>query len=164
MATSVTVVHRRAALRADPILRSRLFANSRIKVIWNSIVVAFLGDEASGLTGLLLERNDGLRSDLPVAGAFVAIGHDPATALSAGQLALDPAGYILTGPNSTAASVPGVFTAGDVQDAVFRQAVTAAGSGCMAALEAERWLDSNSLPVGGLIGGLAACRSGVASR
>lgn len=76
---------------ADPILQGRLFANSRIKVIWNSIVVAFLGDEASGLTGLLLERNDGLRSDLPVGGAFVAIAHDPAIALFAGQLALDPA-------------------------------------------------------------------------
>jgi thioredoxin reductase (NADPH) len=129
-ATSVTVIHRRDELRASKIMQDRAFAHDKIDFRWNSLVEDILGDGA--VTGDV--------SELEVAGVFVAIGHDPTTKLFAGQLELDEDGYIVTAPDSTRTSVEGVFAAGDVQDHVYRQAITAAGSGCMAAIEAERWL------------------------
>jgi len=138
-ATEVTVVHRRDQFRAERIGQDRLFANPKITVVWNSIVDEILG--ADGVSGVRV-RNllNGATSDLAVDGVFVAIGHDPVTALFRGQLTMDKEGYIVTRPDSTATSVPGVFAAGDVKDKVFRQAVTAAGMGCMAALEADKFL------------------------
>jgi thioredoxin reductase (NADPH) len=114
----------------------------RISVIWNSIVEDILsGGSAEAVTGVCLSDTvTGTKSIIPVDGVFVAIGHSPSTDLFNGQLELDDDGYIQTAPNSTVTSIPGVFAAGDVQDKIFRQAVTAAGSGCMAALEAEKWL------------------------
>ncbi|MBV8614997.1 MAG: FAD-dependent oxidoreductase, partial [Acetobacteraceae bacterium] len=138
----VTLVHRRDALRAEKILQARLFANPKIRVVWDSVVEEVLGGgQPETVTGVRLRnvRTDAV-SDLAADGLFVAIGHIPNTAVFAGQVAADAEGYILTEPGSTRTSVPGVFAAGDVQDKVFRQAVTAAGTGCMAALEAERWL------------------------
>ena len=141
-ATRVTLVHRRDALRAEKILQQRLFANQRIEVVWNTVVDEVLGTEnPKEVTGIRL-RNvaSGEMSERAVAGMFVAIGHDPATALFRGQVDMDTDGYIRTAPDSTVTSVPGVFAAGDVQDKIYRQAVTAAGSGCMAALEAEKFI------------------------
>jgi thioredoxin reductase (NADPH) len=141
-AERVTLVHRRDALRAEKILQARLFANPKIAVVWDSVVEEVLGGgQPETVTGVRLRnvRTDAL-SDLAADGLFVAIGHIPNTAIFAGQVATDAEGYVLTEPGSTRTSVPGVFAAGDVQDKVFRQAVTAAGTGCMAALEAERWL------------------------
>jgi len=142
MCAKVTLVHRRDTLRAEKIQQSRLFANPKIEIVWNHVVEEVLGeDEPRGVTGLRLRNvRTGETRVLPVHGVFVAIGHDPATALFKNQLDMDAEGYILTAPGSTRTSVPGVFAAGDVQDKVFRQAVTAAGTGCMAALEADRWL------------------------
>jgi len=143
-ATKVTLIHRRDRLRAEKIAQDRLFRNSKIEVIWNSVVEEVLGTEnPPGVTGLKL-RNvaTGAISDLPTDGLFVAIGHIPATQMFQGKLAMDVEGYIQTAPDSTATSVPGVFAAGDVKDKIFRQAVTAAGMGCMAALEAERFLSA----------------------
>jgi thioredoxin reductase (NADPH) len=141
-ATKVTLIHRRDRLRAEKIAQDRLFRNSKIEVIWNSAVEQVLGSESPpGVTGLKLKNLvTGATSQIAVEGLFVAIGHDPATQLFRGKLDMDPEGYIRTAPDSTATSVPGVFAAGDVKDKVFRQAVTAAGMGCMAALEAERFL------------------------
>ena len=142
-ATKVTLIHRRDRLRAEQILQDRLFRNPKIEVIWDSAVEQVLGRDApaKAVTGLRLRdlRTDVVR-DVPVEGLFVAIGHDPATALFRGQLDLDASGYIRIAPWSTATSRPGVFAAGDVADAKYRQAVTAAGMGCMAALEAEKYL------------------------
>lgn len=142
MCAKVTLVHRRDRLRAEKVLQDRLFANPKIQVIWNHVVAEVLGTlEPRGVTGLeLREVRTGERRLVPVHGLFVAIGHDPATALVKNQLDMDSEGYIVTAPGSTRTSVPGVFAAGDVQDKVYRQAVTAAGTGCMAALEADRWL------------------------
>jgi thioredoxin reductase (NADPH) len=142
MCAKVWLVHRRDALRAEKVLQDRLFANPKIQVIWNHVVEEVLGsEEPRGVTGLRLrDVRGGEPRLLPVHGLFVAIGHDPATALVKNQLDMDREGYIVTAPGSTRTSVPGVFAAGDVQDKVFRQAVTAAGTGCMAALEADRWL------------------------
>jgi thioredoxin reductase (NADPH) len=141
LAAKVTVVHRRDRFRAEKILQDRLFRNPKIEVQWNAVVESFLGAPESGLTGLRLRKTDsGEPFDLEVSGAFVAIGHDPATGLFRGQLEMDAEGYIITRPDSTATSVPGVWAAGDVRDRIYRQAVTAAGMGCMAALEAEKWL------------------------
>jgi len=140
-ATSVTVVHRRDELRASKIMQERAFANPKISFRWNAEVEEMLGDtkvEALRLSDTL----SGDVSDLEVSGIFVAIGHTPNTSLFVNQLELDENGYIVTGPSSTTTSVDGVFAAGDVQDHVFRQAVTAAGTGCMAAIEAERWLEA----------------------
>jgi thioredoxin reductase (NADPH) len=141
-ADNVTLIHRRDALRAEKILQSRLFAHPKIRVVWDSVV-----DEIEGggtpevVTGIRLRNvKTGALETLPVDGAFIAIGHTPNTAIFAGQVAMDGEGYIRTEPGSTRTSVDGVFAAGDVQDKVFRQAVTAAGTGCMAALEAEKWL------------------------
>ncbi len=142
MCTKVWLIHRRDALRSEKILQDRLFNNPKIEILWDSVVEEVRGtSEPKGVTDLLV-RN--LRSreihELPVHGLFVAIGHDPATSLFKGQLAMDSEGYIVTVPDSTRTDVEGVFAAGDVQDKVFRQAVTAAGTGCMAALEVERYL------------------------
>ena len=141
-AAKVTLIHRRDQLRADKILQDRLFANDRIAVIWDSVVEEIVGtDEPLGVTGVRLRNvKTGETGVLALDGVFIAIGHDPATALFRGRLEMDAQGYIVTAPDSTATSVPGVFAAGDVRDKVFRQAVTAAGMGCMGALEAERFL------------------------
>jgi len=144
-ARKVYLVHRRDALRADKTNQARLFANPKIEIIWNAEVAEVSGD-GRVVTGVSLRdtvTGDLLHLDLD--GLFVAIGHDPATALFAGQLAMDRDGYVLVEPGSTAASVAGVFAAGDVQDRKFRQAVTSAGMGCMAALEAERYLADHGI-------------------
>jgi thioredoxin reductase (NADPH) len=138
-AAKVTLIHRRDALRADATNQARLFANPKVDVVWNATVADIAGEGM--VTGVTL--TDTLSGDmraLAVDGLFVAIGHDPATQLFVGQLAMDSEGYIETAPDSTATSVAGVFAAGDVKDKLYRQAVTAAGMGCMAALEAERFL------------------------
>jgi thioredoxin reductase (NADPH) len=139
-ATRVSVVHRRDKLRASKIMQDRAFKNEKITFVWNSVVEDILGDGV--VTGVRL-RNvvTGKSSELPCAGVFVAIGHSPNTGLFKGQIDMDAKGYILTG-GGTATSAPGVFAAGDVQDSRYRQAVTAAGSGCMAAMDAERFLEA----------------------
>jgi thioredoxin reductase (NADPH) len=141
-ADSVTLIHRRDSLRAEKILQARLFANPKISVIWDSVVEQIEGGGSPEVvTGLTLRNaKTGAPHRLAVDGVFIAIGHTPTTTVFAGQVAMDGEGYIQTVPGSTRTSVPGVFAAGDVQDKVFRQAVTAAGTGCMAALEAEKWL------------------------
>jgi thioredoxin reductase (NADPH) len=141
-ADSVTLVHRRDSLRAEKILQARLMAHPKIKVVWDSVVDEIEGGGAPEVvTGARLRNvKTGAIESLPVDGVFIAIGHTPNTAIFAGQLAMDQEGYIQTDPGSTRTTVEGVFAAGDVQDKVFRQAVTAAGTGCMAALEAEKWL------------------------
>ena len=141
-AEKVTLVHRRDELRAEKILQDRLLKNPKIKVVWNSVLVDILGDEdPPGVTVVQLENvKTSETTDLAVDGVFIAIGHDPATKLFVGKLDMDGEGYITSAPDSTATSVPGVFAAGDVTDKVYRQAVTAAGMGCMSALEAEKFL------------------------
>jgi thioredoxin reductase (NADPH) len=141
-ARQVTLIHRRDHLRAEKIMQDRLFRNPKIKVVWNSVVEEVLGStEPMGVTGVRVKNVvSGEVSTVPCDGFFVAIGHSPATALFKGKLDLDAEGYLLTKPDSTATNVPGIFAAGDVKDKVFRQAVTAAGMGCMAALEAERFI------------------------
>jgi thioredoxin reductase (NADPH) len=141
-ASHVTLIHRRAALRAERILQQRLFAHPKISVVWDSVVEEITASGAPPtVDGVRLrDTNTGAESALSVDGVFIAIGHTPTTALFDGQLDMDAEGYIRTVPGSTRTSVAGVFAAGDVQDKVFRQAVTAAGTGCMAALEAEKYL------------------------
>jgi thioredoxin reductase (NADPH) len=143
IANKVTVVHRRDQFRAEKILQERLFANPKIEVIWNHNVEEILGGSAPG-DGVQRLRLRGTHNEqtreVPVDGVFIAIGHSPATALFKGQLRMDEDGYIITKPGSTATNVPGVWAAGDVSDRIYRQAVTAAGTGCMAALEVEKWL------------------------
>jgi thioredoxin reductase (NADPH) len=141
-ASRVTLVHRRDALRAEKILQDRLFRNPKIAVIWDSVVEDILGvAEPPGVTAARLRNlRTGAVHDQPCDGVFIAIGHTPVTDLVAGQLPLDADGYVRTLPDSTATAIPGVFAAGDVKDKIFRQAVTAAGLGCMAALEAEKFL------------------------
>ena len=142
IASHVTVVHRRDSFRAEKILRERLASRHNVTIRWNNVVETVLGGGTPrGVTGVRV-RNvvTGALDDLAVDGVFVAIGHEPATELVRGQIELKLNGYVQTAPGSTATSVEGVFAAGDVADDVFRQAVTAAGLGCMAALEAERWL------------------------
>jgi thioredoxin reductase (NADPH) len=141
-ADHVTLIHRRDQLRADKTNQLRLAANKKIEIIYNAEVTDVLGsDEPRGVIGVALRDTlNGAVRELPVHGLFVAIGHSPATEIFAGQLDMDDAGYIRTAPDSTHTSVKGVFAAGDVKDKIFRQAVTAAGMGCMAALEAERFL------------------------
>ena len=138
----VTLIHRRDSLRAEKILQDRLFSNPAIKVIWNHEVVEFVGGgDPEALVGLdIRDTRSGEVSRIDVEGAFVAIGHTPATELFAGQLELDEDGYIKVEPGSTKTSVEGVFACGDVMDKIYRQAVTAAGTGCMAALDAEKYL------------------------
>jgi thioredoxin reductase (NADPH) len=141
-ARRVTLVHRRDALRAEKILQDRLFRNPKIDIVWDSVVDEILGiPEPPTVTGVRLRNvRTGALAEHACDGVFVAIGHTPVTGLVAGQLALDPDGYINTRPDSTETAIPGVFAAGDVRDKIFRQAVTAAGMGCMAALEAEKFL------------------------
>ena len=141
-AKSVTLVHRRDSLRAEKMLQQRLFAHPKIKTVWDSAVDAVEGtSEPKSVTNVKLRNvRTGALTDLPADGLFVAIGHAPATELFKGQVAMDADGYIKTKPDSTATDIPGVFAAGDVKDRIFRQAVTAAGMGCMAALEAEKFL------------------------
>ena len=138
---SVTVVHRRDTLRASKIMQDRAFANPKITFLWNSEVAEVLGDEK--VTGLRIRSTkDGTESELGVTGVFVAIGHDPRSDLFTGQLATDDEGYLLVDQPSTRTAIEGVFACGDVVDHTYRQAVTAAGTGCAAALDAERWLAS----------------------
>ena len=146
-AEHVTLIHRRDTLRAEKILQKRLFAHPKISVIWDSEVAEIVGSGTPPVvTGVKLRHvSSGEISEIGVDGVFIAIGHSPTTAIFAGQVALDGDGYILTTPGSTQTSIPGVFAAGDVQDKIFRQAVTAAGTGCMAALEAEKFLAESAL-------------------
>ena len=141
-ASRVSLIHRRDALRADKVLQERLFKNAKIEPIWDSALVDVLGGgDPPGVTGARIKNlKTGATSELDVEGVFIAIGHDPNSSLFRGQLEMDAGGYIETAPDSTATNVAGVFAAGDVQDKIFRQAVTAAGTGCMSALEAERFL------------------------
>ncbi|MEZ5910132.1 MAG: thioredoxin-disulfide reductase [Hyphomicrobiaceae bacterium] len=141
-ASKVIVVHRRDSFRAERIMQERLFKNPKIEVVWDSVVEEIVGtQEPRTVTGIRLKNvKTSAVSERRIDGVFVAIGHAPATELFKGQLEMKPSGYIITQPDSTATSVSGVFAAGDVKDEVFRQAVTAAGMGCMAALEAERYL------------------------
>lgn len=141
-AESVTVIHRRDTLRAEKIAQDRLFANSRVKMMWDTVVEEIRGTENPlSVTSMKLKNvKTGEVFDHSVDGVFVAIGHTPLTEIFKGQVDMDSEGYILAQPNSTVTNVPGVFAAGDVQDKVFRQAITAAGQGCMAAIEAERFL------------------------
>jgi thioredoxin reductase (NADPH) len=141
-ASEVVVVHRRDSFRAEKILQNRLFANPKIKVVWNTVLEEVLGgDNPKSVTGARLKNvATGAASEVACDGVFIAIGHQPATALFEGQLPFKTGGYLITGDRSTATSIPGVYAAGDVTDDVYRQAVTAAGMGCMAALEAEKWL------------------------
>ena len=142
-ARSVTIVHRRDSLRASKIMQDRAMSNPKIKFAWNSQVREMLGeDRATGLR--LRDASTGADSVLPVTGVFVAIGHDPRSELFKGQLATDDDGYLLVEEPSTKTAIPGVFAAGDVVDRHYRQAVTAAGTGCAAALDAERWLADQS--------------------
>ena len=144
-AEKVTVIHRRAELRASKIMQDRAFANPKIEFLWNHTVTDIHG--ADKITGIQVTNTvDGTVSDLDVTGVFVAIGHRPNTDLFKGVLDLDENGYLLTRPDSTYTSIEGVFAAGDVKDHVYKQAITSAGSGCMAAIDAERWLEAQHAP------------------
>jgi len=145
-AAKVYVVHRREKLRASKIMQEKAFRNEKIEFIWNTAVQEILGTQEEGVTGVRLRNlQTGDEQIFPCSGVFVAIGHKPNTELFAGQLDMDEIGYLKTSGHSTATNIPGVFAAGDVQDSVYRQAITAAGTGCMAAIDAERFLDH--LPV-----------------
>jgi thioredoxin reductase (NADPH) len=148
-AEKVTLIHRRDALRAEKILQARLFAHPKIDVIWNSTVKEIVGGGTPEVViGVRLHNeNTAEETVLPVDGVFIAIGHNPTTTVFAGHIDMDPEGYIRTTPGSTCTSVAGVFASGDVQDKIFRQAVTAAGTGCMAALEAEKYLAEHEMQV-----------------
>jgi thioredoxin reductase (NADPH) len=140
-ASKVTVVHRRAELRASKIMQERAFANPKIEFAWNSVVTEVLGDtKVSGVR--LQDTRSGDTRELTLGGLFVAVGHEPNSALVKGQVELEDTGYVRTFHGTTRTSVDGVFACGDVQDHYYRQAVTAAGSGCMAAIDAERWLEA----------------------
>ncbi len=142
--SKVTLIHRRDELRAEKMLQERMFANEKIEVMWDSSIDEILGDE-TGMTGLRLKSTkDGALSEFKADGLFIAIGHDPATEIFKGHLDMEEDGYIKKSPDSTATSIPGVYAAGDVSDSVYRQAVTAAGMGCMAALESDRFLAKES--------------------
>ena len=143
-ASKVHLVHRRDSLRSEKILQERLFKNEKINVIWNSELNEIIGEEnPMNVTGIKLKSTvDDTISDLKVDGVFIAIGHDPATQIFKGQVDMDDSGYIITQPDSTLTNIEGVYAAGDVKDKIYRQAVTAAGMGCMAALEAEKYISS----------------------
>jgi thioredoxin reductase (NADPH) len=137
----VTLIHRRDSLRCERILQERLFAHPKIKVLWNKAVDRFVGEDGGPLTAVeMTDTVTGEKSSEPAHGAFVAIGHAPATELFKGKLALDDGGYLVVEPGTPKTAIPGVFAAGDVMDHTYRQAVTAAGTGCMAALDAERFV------------------------
>ena len=146
IASKVTLIHRRDSLRAEKITQDRLLSNPKISVVWNAVVDEIVGGgDPAAVTGVTVKDvTSGQKTTLPVDGVFVAIGHSPNTELFAGQLEIDSEGYIVTKPGTTTTSVAGVFAAGDVQDKTYRQAVTAAGTGCMAALEADRFLQGHS--------------------
>ncbi|HVX80722.1 MAG TPA: thioredoxin-disulfide reductase [Devosiaceae bacterium] len=146
-ASKVTMIHRRAEFRAEKILQDRLFKNPKIEVLWNTELAEVRGAQMPpSVNGVVLrDAITGALTELPVDGVFVAIGHQPATKIFEGKLPMKDGGYLVTAPDSTATAIPGVFAAGDVTDDVYRQAVTAAGMGCMAALEAERFLAANEL-------------------
>ena len=142
-ADKVTIIHRRDELRASKIMQDRAFANDKIEFLWNHTVTAIHGDTT--VTGVQVTNTvDGSVSDLDVTGLFIAIGHRPNTDLFEGQLDMEDNGYLMTAPNSSYTNVEGVFACGDVQDHTYRQAITAAGSGCMAAIDAERWLEDQA--------------------
>jgi thioredoxin reductase (NADPH) len=140
-ADKVTIIHRRKELRASKIMQDRAFANPKIEFLWNHVVDDILGEQK--VEGVVVrDTTTNVVSTLPITGLFIAIGHRPNTDLFRGQLDMADSGYLVTDPRSTATNVPGVFASGDVQDDVYRQAITAAGSGCMAAIDAERWLET----------------------
>jgi len=142
--TKVTVVHRRSSLRASKIMQDRAAANPKIAFIWNSIIEEIVGDQKTGVSSVRLkDLNTGASSDFRTDAVFVAIGHQPNTRLFEGQLEMDEVGYLKVCNGSTYTNIDGVFAAGDVADKVYRQAVTAAGTGCMAAIDAERWLEAH---------------------
>ena len=145
-ASKVKLIHRRDALRAEKMLQSKLMANKKIEIIWDSVVEEVLGNkDPKNVTGIKIKNvKTNKVEELKIDGLFIAIGHDPATKLFKDQLEMDKEGYLITKPDSTATNVPGVFAAGDVKDKIFRQAVTAAGMGCMSALEAEKFLSAKS--------------------
>ncbi len=147
-ASKVTLIHRRNEFRAEKIAQDRLFENPKVQVVWDSVIDEVLGTEnPPGVTGLRLKNvKTGALSEISVDGVFVAIGHSPNTDLFQGMLDMDDEKYLITVPGSTATNIPGVFAAGDVQDKIYRQAVTAAGTGCMAALEADRFLAHHGHP------------------
>jgi len=141
--TKATIVHRRDALRASKIMQDRVRRNPKIGFIWDSVVDEIFGDPKNGVSGVRLKNlKTGATADHKIDAVFVAIGHQPNTALFKGQLAMDEVGYLKVKPGSTYTNIEGVFAAGDVADSVYRQAVTAAGTGCMAAIDAERWLEA----------------------
>jgi len=144
-ASKVKLIHRRNELRAEKMLQEKLKANKKIEIIWDSVVEEVLGAKnPKSVNGIKIKNvKTNKVTDLKVDGLFIAIGHDPATSIFKGQLKMDKEGYIITKPDSTVTNVPGIFAAGDVKDKIFRQAITAAGMGCMSALEAEKYL-SNS--------------------
>ena len=145
-ASKVKLIHRRNELRAEKMLQEKLKANKKIEIIWDSVIEEVLGDsEPKGVNGIKIKNVKSNKiSELKVHGLFIAIGHDPATSLFKDQLKMDKEGYLITKPDSTETNVPGVFAAGDVKDKIFRQAVTAAGMGCMSALEAEKFLSKTN--------------------
>ena len=145
-ASKVKLIHRRHALRAEKLLQSKLMSNKKIEIIWDSVVEEVIGDnDPKNVKGLKIKNVKSNKvEDLKIDGLFIAIGHDPATQLFKNQLEMDKEGYLITKPDSTETNVPGVFAAGDVKDKIFRQAVTAAGMGCMAALEAEKFISHNN--------------------
>ena len=141
-ATKVRLIHRRDKLRAEKMLQKKLMENKKIEIIWDSVLEEVLGNKnPKGVTGIKIKNlKTNKISEINIHGLFIAIGHDPATSLFKGQLDMDKEGYLITKPDSTATNIPGVFAAGDVKDKIFRQAVTAAGMGCMSALEVEKFL------------------------
>ena len=143
-ATKVKLIHRRDKLRAEKLLQKKLKENPKIEIIWDSVLEEVVGDkDPKGVTGIKIKNiKTNKSSEIKLHGLFIAIGHDPATSLFKGQLDMDKEGYLITKPDSTITNIPGVFAAGDVKDKIFRQAVTAAGMGCMAALEAEKFVSS----------------------
>jgi len=145
-ATKVKLIHRRDKLRAEKMLQKKLKENPKIEIIWDSVLEEVMGDkDPKGVTGIKIKNiKTNKSSEIKLHGLFIAIGHDPATSLFKGQLDMDKEGYLITKPDSTVTNIPGVFAAGDVKDKIFRQAVTAAGTGCMSALEAEKFLSSKN--------------------